>query len=628
MVATSLCSGTWTRTARPVGHPHRVHRLASYPRATVSSSATHAWSPPASVSARTWYDQYAIACRRRRRADGRGMTARSSTPGDAARGLCLRRAARVTVPRSGDYASPSFRRPRPRTLSARHGAGGAPGHGGRRPPFQAAPAAAGIAAPPRPPDGPGDAAGPVRLDPCLDRFGGGPAAGVRHRRRSTGALRERRPSAPRPRRAAATAARAAPRGPAPPVARSPPSPAREPVRSPAAAVPATDWPPGSARRRGPSAVQWPAHPSRPFLTSAGRAAGRASRRACRRPVRLRGLARRGPSRCDRRRPARRTRPPTADRSPAPPVPTPPRRPTVRRLPPPGSDTRRPGRAVAPVPPARGRGTHDLPAPPCRRKARRDPPEKAPGPAPGRGQEGPPRNRQPPGRTSEIRVKPAPLRPHKIKFSDRDPSIELAITEIAGHLTFTQSRSPPGTRSPRSAGRSARTPSARRCCPRSPSSTPAWPASGCTCAAPPGRSPPTSGPARSTRTPPAAARRPRHAPWARPPGRRPAAPAVGQPRRGPDLPGRHVRPALARRHLLRADLRIFGKGTSDGERRKLGRTVEQFDEVLNAFGMRGRRVTAAGAGMAALPLRRALHGPARPRSPRSPTASGNAATCSP
>ena len=37
--------------------------------------------------------------------------------------------------------------------------------------------------------------------------------------------------------------------------------------------------------------------------------------------------------------------------------------------------------------------------------------------------------------------------------------------------------------------------------RSPSSTPASPASGCTCAAPTGRSRPTSGPARSTRTPP-------------------------------------------------------------------------------------------------------------------------------
>jgi len=40
------------------------------------------------------------------------------------------------------------------------------------------------------------------------------------------------------------------------------------------------------------------------------------------------------------------------------------------------------------------------------------------------------------------------------------------------------------------------------------------------------------------------------------------------------------------------LRMFGRGVSDGERRKLGRTVEQFDEVLGAYGMRGRQVTAA------------------------------------
>ncbi len=39
------------------------------------------------------------------------------------------------------------------------------------------------------------------------------------------------------------------------------------------------------------------------------------------------------------------------------------------------------------------------------------------------------------------------------------------------------------------------------------------------------------------------------------------------------------------------LRTFGRGVAEGERRKLGRTVEQFDEVLGAFGMRGRRVTA-------------------------------------
>ena len=39
------------------------------------------------------------------------------------------------------------------------------------------------------------------------------------------------------------------------------------------------------------------------------------------------------------------------------------------------------------------------------------------------------------------------------------------------------------------------------------------------------------------------------------------------------------------------LRMFGKGTSEGERKRLGRAVEQFDEVLGAYGMRGRRVTA-------------------------------------
>jgi hypothetical protein len=40
------------------------------------------------------------------------------------------------------------------------------------------------------------------------------------------------------------------------------------------------------------------------------------------------------------------------------------------------------------------------------------------------------------------------------------------------------------------------------------------------------------------------------------------------------------------------LRAFGRGVAEGERRRLGRTVEQFDEVLGAFGMRGQRVTPA------------------------------------
>jgi AAA-like domain len=38
--------------------------------------------------------------------------------------------------------------------------------------------------------------------------------------------------------------------------------------------------------------------------------------------------------------------------------------------------------------------------------------------------------------------------------------------------------------------------------------------------------------------------------------------------------------------------LFGRGVSEGERKRWARLVEQFDEVLGAFGMRGRRVTAA------------------------------------
>jgi AAA-like domain len=37
--------------------------------------------------------------------------------------------------------------------------------------------------------------------------------------------------------------------------------------------------------------------------------------------------------------------------------------------------------------------------------------------------------------------------------------------------------------------------------------------------------------------------------------------------------------------------LFGKGVPEGERKRMARTVVQFDEVLGAFGMRGRRATA-------------------------------------
>jgi len=54
--------------------------------------------------------------------------------------------------------------------------------------------------------------------------------------------------------------------------------------------------------------------------------------------------------------------------------------------------------------------------------------------------------------------------------------------------------------------------------------------------------------------------------------------------------------FARRSLgdtLTARVRsVFGRGIADGEHRRMARMVEQFDEVLGMFGMRGRRVTAA------------------------------------
>ena len=38
--------------------------------------------------------------------------------------------------------------------------------------------------------------------------------------------------------------------------------------------------------------------------------------------------------------------------------------------------------------------------------------------------------------------------------------------------------------------------------------------------------------------------------------------------------------------------LFGRGVPEAERKRMARTVEQFDEVLGAFGMRGERSTAA------------------------------------
>ncbi|MFG2055375.1 ATP-binding protein [Micromonospora sp. NPDC048930] len=186
----------------------------------------------------------------------------------------------------------------------------------------------------------------------------------------------------------------------------------------------------------------------------------------------------------------------------------------------------------------------------------------------------------------------PVRPPKIKFGDRDPSVELAITEIAGHLTFTPNTVTAWYWLPEV--RWAFRPDAEREALLSAISEQYAGLAGFRLHL-----------RRTTRPFPADE-------WARTVDAHTASPL-------PDVPGTpgwadHL--VAAQRHLMAVNhaegqtylgvtfarrslgdslterlLRTFGRGTADGERRKLGRTVEQFDEVLGAFGMRGRRVTA-------------------------------------
>ncbi|MFB9333132.1 ATP-binding protein [Actinoplanes octamycinicus] len=203
-----------------------------------------------------------------------------------------------------------------------------------------------------------------------------------------------------------------------------------------------------------------------------------------------------------------------------------------------------------------------------------------------------RKEKAPARRSEPKApKMAPLRPQKLKFSDRDPSIELAISEIAGHLTFTQGTVTAWYHLPEV--RWAFRPDAEREALLSAISEQYAGLAGFRLHL-----------RRTTRPFPADE-------WARTVDSFTSRPL-------PDVQGAtswsdHV--VGAQRHLLSMShaegqtylgvtfarrslgdtfseriLRVFGRGTSENERRKLGRTVEQFDEVLNAFGMRGRRVT--------------------------------------
>ncbi|MBB4696401.1 ATP-binding protein [Paractinoplanes abujensis] len=216
------------------------------------------------------------------------------------------------------------------------------------------------------------------------------------------------------------------------------------------------------------------------------------------------------------------------------------------------------------------------------------PEKAPAK---RKEKAPARRTKEPKNLPVKQPKPVTLRPHKLKFNDRDPVMELEISEIAGHLTFTQSTVTAWYYLPEV--RWAFRPDAEREALLSAISEQYAGLAGFRLHL-----------RRTNRPFPADE-------WARTVDSFTAKPL-------PDVRGGtswsdHL--VAAQRHLLSVNhaegqtylgvtfarrslgdtfservLRIFGRGTSDGERRKLNRAVEQFDEVLNAFGMRGRRVT--------------------------------------
>ena len=188
-------------------------------------------------------------------------------------------------------------------------------------------------------------------------------------------------------------------------------------------------------------------------------------------------------------------------------------------------------------------------------------------------------------------KPIVVKPPAVKFGDRTPTIELAITEIAGHLTFTPNTVTAWYWLPEV--RWAFRPDAEREALLSAISEQYAGLAGFRLHL-----------RRTTRPFPAdewARNVDAHTPH-------PLAPVPGAASWSDHL-------VAAQRHLLSVNhaegqtylgvtfarrslgnslsekvLRAFGRGVAEGERRKLGRTVEQFDEVLGAFGMRGRRVT--------------------------------------
>ena len=254
-------------------------------------------------------------------------------------------------------------------------------------------------------------------------------------------------------------------------------------------------------------------------------------------------------------------------------------------------------AAAPAPSAAPPSRRRRPAPARSRRRRRrrtgrprrPAPTPAPTGAPRRPAKAPGQRRaaprgagEPAGRRPKREVKPVAAAPHKLKFSDRDPADRAGdhrdrrapdLHPEHGHRLVLAARGALGVPARRRARGAAVA--------RSPSSTPAWPASGCTCAAPPGRSRPTSGPAPSTRTPPT---------------RCPTCPA----------------PPSWSDHLVAAQRHLLSVNHAEGQtylgvtfaRRSLGDTLRRADAARCSAGRRRRRAAQAG------PHRRAVRRGAR------------------
>ncbi len=197
-----------------------------------------------------------------------------------------------------------------------------------------------------------------------------------------------------------------------------------------------------------------------------------------------------------------------------------------------------------------------------------------------------------GRSRRATAIPAPPKPAHSKHRDRDPAVELAITEVAGHLTFTPNTVTAWYWLPEV--RWSFRPDAEREALLLAIAEQYASLAGFRLHL-----------RRTTR--PFAAHE-----WARTVDQNtpsPLAPVDGAPTWADHLVAaqRHLRSVnhaegqtylgvtFARRSFgatfAERISHLFGKGVPEGERRRMARTVEQFDEVLGAFGMRGRRATA-------------------------------------